>query len=192
MSLLSCLYWWNVVDIRIAIWALVEATPGELLWLIFSRTYWNFVWSMFRLWPDTNSLIRSRQHVLWELMESQCYICGSKFATKQCYFCQHKICSSCIVPADVTGNYRTTKCITCDRRKINKISVLSVLKRNKFILGILGGFWIYTVFPLPFLQMFGIKIDPTSFQPIFIATAVMTIPFLFMLFAWQKRSPNSS
>ena len=107
-------------------------------------------------------------------------------------FVNTKSVSSCIVSADVTGNYRTTKCITCDRRKINKISVLSVLKRNKFILGILGGFWTYTVFPLPFLQMFGIKIDPTSFQPIFIATAVMTIPFLFMLFAWQKRSPNSS
>jgi hypothetical protein len=84
----------------------------------------------------------------------------------------------------------TTKCISCDRRKINKISILSVLKRNKFILGILGGFWIYTVFPLPFLQMFGIKIDPTSLPPIFITTAVMTIPFLFMLIAWQKRSPT--
>ena len=125
-------------------------------------------------------------------MESQCHICGSKFPTRQCYFCQHNICTSCIVPEDVTGNYSTTKCITCDRRKINKISILSVLKRNKFILGLLAGFWIYTVFPLPFLQLFGIKIDPTSFQPIFIATAVMTIPFIFMLFAWQKRSPNSS
>jgi hypothetical protein len=40
--------------------------------------------------------------------------------------------------------------------------------------------------------MFGIRIDPTSLQPIFIATAVMTIPFLFMFFAWQKRSPKSS
>jgi hypothetical protein len=125
-------------------------------------------------------------------MESQCHICGSKFPTRQCYFCQHNICTSCIVPEDVTGNYSTTKCIACDRRKINKISILSVLKQNKFILGLLAGFWIYTVFPLPFLQLFGIKIDPTSFQPIFIATAVMTIPFLFMLVAWQKRSPNTS
>jgi len=107
----------------------------------------------------------------------------------QCYFCQRKICTSCIVPGDVAGNYSTTKCNTCDRRKINKISILSVLRRNKFILGVLGGFWIYTVFPLPFLQMFGIKIDPTSFQHIFITPAVMTIPFIFMLFAWQKRSP---
>ena len=90
-------------------------------------------------------------------MEFQCAICGSKFATKQCYFCQSKICTSCIVPEDVTGNYTTTKCITCDRRKINKISIVSVLKRNKFILGILVGFWIYKVFPLPFLQLFGMS-----------------------------------
>ena len=86
-------------------------------------------------------------------MESQCHICGSKFPTRQCYFCQRNICTSCIVPEDVTGNYSTTKCITCDRRKINKISILSVLRRNKFILGVLSGFWIYTVFPLPFLQV---------------------------------------
>jgi len=125
-------------------------------------------------------------------MDSQCDICGSKFASRQCYFCQRKICTSCIVPEDATGNYSTIKCITCGRRKINKISLLSVLKRNKIILGIIAGFWIYTVFPIPFLQLFGIKIDPTSFQPIFITTAVMTIPFLFMFFAWQKRSPNSS
>jgi hypothetical protein len=125
-------------------------------------------------------------------MKFQCAICGSKFASKQCYFCQRKICTSCIVPEDATANYSTIKCITCGRRKINKISLLSVLKRNKFILGIIAGFWIYTVFPLPFLQLFGIKIDPTSFQPIFITTAVMVIPFLFMFFAWQKRSPNSS
>lgn len=125
-------------------------------------------------------------------MEFQCAICGSKFATRQCYFCQSKICTSCIVPEDVTGNYTTTKCITCDRRKINKISFVSVLNRNKFILGILAAFWIYTVFPLPFLQLFGIKIDPTSFQPILITTAVMTIPFLFMFFAWQKRSPKNN
>jgi len=124
-------------------------------------------------------------------MKSQCPICGSKFASRQCYFCQRKVCTSCVVPEDVTGNQSTTKCISCDRRKINKISVLSVLRRNKFILAVLGAFWIYTVFPLPFLQMFGIKIDPTSLQPIFITTAVMTIPFLFMLIAWQKRSPTS-
>jgi hypothetical protein len=125
-------------------------------------------------------------------MESDCIICGSKFPSKKCYFCQQKICTSCIVPADVTGSYSTTKCIACDRRRINKISVLSVLKRNKLILGLVGAFWIYTVFPLPFLQLLGIKIDPISFQPIFITTAVMTIPFVFMLFAWQKRSPAAS
>ena len=145
------------------------------------------------LFPGVNVLICSWCNILyrrpWKLI---CTICGSKFPTKECYFCQRKICTSCIVPGDVTGSYSTTKCITCDRRKINKIGVLSVLKRNKIILGLLAAFWLYTVFPLPFMQLFGIKIDPTSFQPIFITTAVMTIPFVFMLFAWQKRSPTRS
>jgi hypothetical protein len=68
-------------------------------------------------------------------MKSQCPICGSKFASRQCYFCQRKVCSSCVVPEDVTGSQSTTKCISCDRKKINKISILSVLKRNKFIFG---------------------------------------------------------
>jgi hypothetical protein len=124
--------------------------------------------------------------------ESRCVICGSRFSSRLCYFCQRKICTSCIVPGDVTGDYSTTKCITCEQRKTNKISIPSVLRRNKLILGLLAGFWIYTVFPLPFLQFFGIKIDATSFQPVFIATALMTIPFLFMFFAWQKRSPSRS
>jgi hypothetical protein len=92
----------------------------------------------------------------------------------------------------VTGNQTTIKCIRCDQRKVNKISVLSVIKRNKLILGLLAAFWIYTVFPLPFLQAFGVKTNPTSFQPIVITTAVMTIPFVFMLFAWQKRSPTTN
>jgi len=35
------------------------------------------------------------------------------------------VCASFIVAEDVTGNYSTTKCITCDRRKINKISKVS-------------------------------------------------------------------
>jgi hypothetical protein len=147
----------------------------------------------FLIWRNvTNPLICSWRNTFYGSMESQCAIWRSKFATKQCYFCLSKIFTSRIVPEDVTGNFSTTKCITCDRRKINKISIVSVLKRNKFILGILVGFWIYTVFPLPFLQLFGIRVDPTSFQPILITTAVMTIPFLFMFFAWQKRSPKTS
>ena len=97
-----------------------------------------------------------------------------------------------MVPGDVIGDHITIKCIRCHRRKVNKISVLSVMNRNKFILGLVAAFWIYAVFPLPFLQLSGIKINPTAFQPILITTAVMTIPFVFMFFAWQKRSPKTN
>lgn len=121
--------------------------------------------------------------------ESHCAICGSNFPSKQCYFCQTKICTSCIVPSDVTGNQTTIKCIRCDQRKVNKISVLSVIKRNKLILGLLAAFWIYTVFPLPFLQAFGIKTNPTSFQPIIIATAVMTMSSCYLLGRKGRQQP---
>lgn len=115
-----------------------------------------------------------------------CAVCGSQFANKRCYFCESKICSSCIAPVDVTGGY-TTKCVNCDRRKINKISLLSVIKRNKIIIAILFGFWIFTVYPIPFLQMLGYNIPATAFQPVLITTAIMIIPFIFMFIAWQKR-----
>jgi hypothetical protein len=113
-------------------------------------------------------------------------VCGSQFANKQCYFCESKICSSCTAPVDVTGGY-TTKCINCARHAINKISLLSVIRRNKIIIGILLGFWIFTVYPIPFLQMLGYNIPATAFQPVLITTAIMVIPFLFMFIAWQKR-----
>lgn len=122
---------------------------------------------------------------------ARCAVCNSRFAEAQCYFCQHRICTSCIVPEDVSGSQSTVKCVECDRRKITKISILSVLRRNKFIIGILIGYWIFTVYPIPFLQMAGYEIDPSAFQPVLIATAVMTIPFVFMFIAWQKRTPRS-
>ena len=119
-------------------------------------------------------------------MVSNCAICGSKFANKECYFCESKICSSCITPADVTGR-STTKCIKCDKNKINKISLLCVIRRNKIIIGILLGFWIFTVYPIPFLQILGYNIPATAFQPVLITTAIMVIPFVFMFIAWQRR-----
>jgi hypothetical protein len=119
-------------------------------------------------------------------MVNNCAICDSKFANKECYFCQSKICSSCVAPSDITGSY-TTKCINCDRNKINKISLLSVIRRNKIIIAILLGFWIFTVYPIPFLQMLGYNIPATAFQPVLITTAIMVIPFVFMFIAWQRR-----
>jgi len=123
--------------------------------------------------------------------QQRCVICGSRFAERKCYFCQSRICSSCTVPTDVTG-YNTTKCISCDRKKIVKLGLITLLKRNYYLIGIIVAFWLFTVFPLPFMHLAGIDVDPSAFQPVLIATAIMTIPFIFMFMAWQKRAPRGS
>ena len=122
--------------------------------------------------------------------QQRCMICGSRFAERKCYFCENRVCTSCIVPADVSGS--TTKCVSCDRKKVDRLSLLTLLKRNYYLIAIIVAFWLFTVFPIPFMQLAGLDIDPTAFQPVLIATAVMTIPFVFMFFAWQRRAPRGS
>lgn len=121
-----------------------------------------------------------------------CAICGSRFASKRCYFCQKHTCTSCIVPSDVSGSRTTVKCVTCERKKVNKISIAAVLRRNKMVFGILGGYWLFAIFPLPFLNLSGYpeEVMASILQPVLIATALMTIPFVFMMIAWQKKSPG--
>jgi hypothetical protein len=60
------------------------------------------------------------------------------------------------------------------------------------VFGILGGYWLFAVFPFPFLNLSGYskEVLASIMQPILIATALMTIPFVFMIIAWQKRSPG--
>ncbi|HEX6561936.1 MAG TPA: hypothetical protein VFA15_03640 [Nitrososphaera sp.] len=123
---------------------------------------------------------------------ANCSICGSRFAEKKCYFCQNKICTSCIVPTDVTGSGTTVKCVTCDRKGIKKISLAAVLKRNKFLLGVIFGYWIFTIFPLPFLQLGGYEASAIVIQPVLYTTAILTIPFVFMIIAWQKLAPKEN
>lgn len=94
------------------------------------------------------------------------------------------------MPVDVSGS--TTKCITCDRKKVNRLTFFQLVRRNYYLFGIIVAFWLFTVFPLPFLQLAGIEIDPSAFQPVLIATAVMTIPFVFMFVAWQRKAPRGS
>ena len=122
--------------------------------------------------------------------EQRCMICGSRFAERKCYFCENRVCTSCIVPTDVSGS--TTKCFSCDRKKIDRLSLPILLKRNYYIIVMIMGFWLFTVFPIPFMQLAGLDIDPTAFQPVLIATAVMTIPFVFMFLAWQRKAPRGS
>ncbi len=122
--------------------------------------------------------------------QQRCAICGSRFAEKKCYYCESRVCTSCVVPADVSGN--TTKCVSCDRNKINRLSFWALLKRNYYLMAIIVAFWLFTVFPIPFMQLAGIDIDPSAFQPVLIATAIMTIPFVFMFLAWQRKAPRGS
>ncbi|HYY40523.1 MAG TPA: hypothetical protein VE692_04680 [Nitrososphaera sp.] len=86
----------------------------------------------------------------------------------------------------------TTKCISCDRKKIDRLGFKTLLRRNYYLMAIIIAFWLFTVFPLPFLQLAGIGVDPSAFQPVLIATAIMTIPFIFLFLAWQKRAPRGS
>jgi hypothetical protein len=68
-----------------------------------------------------------------------------------------------------------------------------VLRRNKFIFGVLAGFWLFAIFPVPFIDLTGYEGDVliTILQPVLIATGLMTVPFVFMMIAWQKRAPKS-
>ncbi len=120
----------------------------------------------------------------------RCMICGSRFAERKCYYCESKVCTSCVVPVEVSGS--TTKCLTCDKRKINRLSFAQLVKRNYYLFAIIIAFWLFTVFPIPFMQLAGLDIDPTAFQPVLIATAAMTIPFVFMFIAWQRKAPRGS
>ena len=130
---------------------------------------------------DSNRALQNEQH---------CAICGSRFADKKCYYCDNKVCNSCIVPVEVSGS--TTKCLSCDRKKINRVSFGQMIKRNYYLFAIIVAFWLFTVFPIPFLQFAGLEVDPSAFQPVLIATGAMTIPFVFMFLAWQRKAPRGS
>ncbi len=97
-----------------------------------------------------------------------------------------------MVPTDVIGSATTVKCVTCDRKGIKKISIAAVLKRNKFLLGLIFGYWMFTIFPLPFLQLGGYQASAIVIQPVLFATGILTIPFIFMIIAWQKRAPKEN
>lgn len=95
-----------------------------------------------------------------------------------------------MVPVEVSGS--TTKCLTCDRNKVNRLSLVQMLKRNYYLFAIIVAFWLFTVFPIPFLHLAGIEVDPSAFQPVLIATGAMTIPFVFLFLAWQRKAPRGS
>jgi len=49
-------------------------------------------------------------------------------------------------------------------------------------------FFVSGLYPFPYFMLIGTPVDMGIIQPVLIATTVMTIPFIFMLFAWKKKS----
>lgn len=80
------------------------------------------------------------------------------------------------------------KCVKCVNR--NSVPLKQFIKRNKFLIISIGAIWVYTVYPFPFLVALGFNVDISAVQAVLIATVVLTIPFLFLLKAWQKRPPR--
>lgn len=49
-------------------------------------------------------------------------------------------------------------------------------------------FFVSGLYPFPYLIAIGSQIDFEIMRPILIATSIMIIPFIFMLYAWKKKS----
>jgi hypothetical protein len=109
-----------------------------------------------------------------------CTICGSRFGDRICPDCERNVCSSCIV-------YGKNICVKC-----NKVKAVpsSFLKRNaKFILLFIA-FWFFVsgLYPFPYMMALGQSVDFRVIQPVLIATGIMLIPFIFLMFAWNRRT----
>jgi len=116
--------------------------------------------------------------IIWQL--ANCEICGSRFGSRSCVICSKIVCSSCI-------NRQGTRCARCASRKVEKVSFF---QRNLPYIALIVALWFFVsgLYPFPYFMAIGIPVDMAIVQPVLIATTVMTIPFIFMLFAWKKRS----
>ena len=110
---------------------------------------------------------------------SQCYICGSRFGNVTCAYCNQTVCSSCLIQSE-------RKCKRC---AISKKKSAGVLKRNGPLIIMLVAVWFFVsgLYPFPYFYAVGIPVDPVLMQPVLIATAILLIPFICMMFAWRKQ-----
>jgi uncharacterized membrane protein len=78
----------------------------------------------------------------------------------------------------------------CTRCNSNKLEKVSFFKKNLPYIALIVALWFFVsgLYPFPYFMAIGIPVDMAIVQPVLIATTVMTIPFIFMLFAWKKRS----
>jgi len=113
-----------------------------------------------------------------------CTICGSRFGDRICPYCERSVCSSCII-------FGKNICVKC-----NKVKAVppSFLKRNaKFILLFIA-FWFFVsgLYPFPYMMALGQPVDFRVIQPVLIATGIMLIPFVFLMFAWNRRESRNT
>jgi hypothetical protein len=48
------------------------------------------------------------------------------------------------------------------------------------MIAFLVGIWLIILFPIPFLPLWGLPIDPTSIRTLLIITSIITIPFTLL------------
>lgn len=75
----------------------------------------------------------------------------------------------------------------CDK---DKVVPSGFLKRNaKFILLFIA-FWFFVsgLYPFPYMMASGQTVDFRVIQPVLIATGIMLVPFIFLMFAWNRRA----
>jgi hypothetical protein len=113
-------------------------------------------------------------------MQKSCTICGSRFGDRICPYCERRVCSSCIV-------YGKNTCVKCDK---TRAAPPSFLKRNaKFILLFVAlWFFVSGLYPFPFMMALGMSVDFRVIQPVLIATGILLVPFIFLMFAWNRRA----
>ena len=52
-------------------------------------------------------------------------------------------------------------------------------------------FFVSGLYPFPYLIAIGTPVNLAIMQPIFIATAIMLIPFIFLMYAWKKKADRT-
>lgn len=110
----------------------------------------------------------------------QCYICGSRFGEVICAYCNQTVCTSCLIQSEKK----------CKRCAISNKKPPGFLRRNGPYILMVVAMWFFVsgLYPFPYFYAVGIPVDNVIMQPVLIATAILLIPFVFMIFAWRKRS----
>ena len=76
---------------------------------------------------------------------------------------------------------------------IRKVLIRSRLRQRWKMVAFLVGIWLFILFPIPILPMWGLPIDPTSVRTLLIITSIITIPFtLLAIFMNEGDSSRSS